>query len=574
MQDEHVNITEEVRNLTAKTKTLAVLEFVNYTPLWPGGPLNAKTYMRGSQGYLGPFLPDTKQLIGRLRWLLRTIEASLKCAKGSQISYKDVEGLASSLFGGAEEAYRIRVRLEYLSRGEPYISLDDLKLLESAFQTISEIRIKQSSFIEYMEVKGYTLLRRDLNLNEQPLLKGKVRGRYNKITVHKGISSIIQRINQEIFKLFTIPRVRFVLQGATSASDLYELQPLRANTVKMRVTVYESSRTNLDLEEKKLVVLSVPFLLTFIGLGKATSRGFGRFKLVDYKDLDEELEGIRQELDLLKDLKTVEDYEKAFRKVGKKLIELAASKSKGEPVDVKKLISTCKPGRIPSLAIAIREAFIVKELKHPCPYATPELTQVSPSSQTGCIYGKKPVRDILAALSAVGKAALKSTWKLGHRMLRDPGVAFHTWALGLPRSVSKGLPKGYYLLPENNAVIRDRYYTPPQKPPKGKEPRRLSPIVFTVDCTGSECFALVEPFITHHDLENVIRQLFHYGVHGKGTVHVVSVEYAATTRQLSLGDKGGIATPSNKPGTITASQGMVVQKVTEAALEWIKFLLK
>ncbi|ABM80567.1 hypothetical protein [Hyperthermus butylicus] len=564
-----------------RPKPLATLSFVSFTPLWPGGPLGGRTYRCITRRYcIGPFLPDSKQVIGRVRWLLRTVEATLQVLTGKPVnSYADVESLNARIFGTTSTASKLRIVLSYSPNSvRSYFDASTVQALEEAARRAS---LNAKSIVQLIEVDGFTRLRHKLNL---PPFERRIWSdyeRYLKVTRNGSL------VPDELALLLTIPRIRLTLQGIKKFIDIYEMQPLREG-IELTVTIYARKGANVDSLEASFAVLVIVFTLAFIGLGKATSRGFGRFALKKYeinvnnKDLvDDVLESFTKVVNSVEDMKSV------YMEAGKTLLMLARE-LKGVPVPSSKIddvagedgwhkaVQLVRRSRVPLFATSIAYVALkgaIGRIKHPCPYATAELGGRIESRPHGCIDNTVEVGDIITALSAVGKATLKSTWKLYHgpQQLRREGVAYHTWPLGLPRGAQN---TGYY--------IAEHAYTGERCGPNlgriaklNKSSRRLSTVFFTVACSGGECFGLVQPFLSYEDFADAMTRLVHVGKHDKTLYHVVSVAQALQQSRLGHGgcppDPAGLAAPRDTPGARTASD--VVLEPLLTALDWIVTLL-
>jgi len=618
------DVISEVKQLEVQ-KPFAILEFINTTPSWSGGPHEAKTYIcldEDAKNCIGPFLPTAQQLIGRLRWLLRIVEASLKAEKSDKLVYSNVEELNRKLFGDQKNAGIIYVHIEYQlirSNGytDPFITLSlspelrdglnfvktsDLNLLRNLFEIVkavgnelNEERKKQgkkpktrnpyTDMITVMEIYGYELLRSSKGRKAESgqSLSGEIKDLYTRVVKKSG--EILPQL-RELCKLLTIPRVRLAMQAFKNIKEFYERQPLRPGKIKLTVKLYlKKGKAPLALDKEaieKLAICLIAYTLTFLGLGKATSRGFGRFRLVQYKLMD--LRDDEDLKELLEELKYVEtDPMGVFKRSCNTLIHTSKMlledliKSEVSTGDVAKLY------RIPVLSYASINAKIVDPLKHPCVYALQELSSVD-ISQDPCINNKFVVTDMIEALSAIGKAVLKSTWKVRHRNVMNPGVAYHTWVLGLPRGTKQEIEQtsyysGYYFSKDKISGGEDC------KIPKNMEmPRRISPLIFIPYCVNNKCKALIIPFVTVSDFVIRINSLIHIGRHKdrrKGVKcldHVIAISHALRNSKSGkvLGELMGIAKYSQKPGTPCqyADITMCVEEALNTALEWVENLLR
>ena len=596
------DITGILKEIEEKTmiKPYAVLEFINTTPLWPGGPLGAKTFKcveSGTNNCIGPFLPGTQQVIGRLRWLTRTIEASIKNKCSSN---KVVEELASKLFGNQEKIGKVVVRMSYLSRGKTYIDQRVLDYMSILGRIVENSKGTTTDLFAILEAEGYSRLRKNAPelarhcYYHKPLLGKKLNTIYLKIK--QNARNLLDSIPVEVYKLITIPRLRLAIQdikGIDEIIKLYEIQPLRENSVATTVKLYKRTGDKLSLTEKIFTVLLVVYLFTFIGLGKATSRGLGKFSLRSIK-LDKELEeyiikddeSLEQYLLKYRRFSNGEELLEKFKDLGMMLLRLGASLINGDVETdtlVSSIINEAKPCRIPRLSIAVKEARVITPLKHPCLYASVELTNID-SHTPGCINNKVEVRDVLESLSAIGKATIKSTWKIVHGQVKDPGVAYHTWPLGLPRGAKSFRVKtGYYKYTENTKLRRGRGDYIARFINYGRDYvdlRRSSTIIFIPYCINNQCSVLAVPFITIDDFTEILNDMIHIGVHRgrhkKPIIHVTEIRSSMISPETGcLRDPAGIATYDR--GTGNPCPRKDIKYCTEYALnkafDWVTGLL-
>jgi len=571
-------------------KPFAILEFVNTTPLWPGGPYYTKTYECSNlnlENCIGPFLPTSQQLIGRMRWLLRLVEASLKNIPNA--SYRNVEELNTIIFGNLEKSGTVLVRTNYYFTGThdlipydaPYlpqhvrddinfVKTSDLAVLDRLLNVVKDIK----NLISVLEIHGYLLMRRSRGLHKHKLTGGIAKLYENTVSkMDKQLSQL-----SDICKLLAIPRFRLAMQGIKNIVELYEYQPLRPEKVRLKVELYlktgaSSSAFSAQAKRtvKKFVILLATHVLTFIGLGKAVSRGFGKFRLELY-ELDKDLKGDAEVEQILESLKNGDKgLGNMFREASEALIRSSLELLKNISAPTLSYQATEGLSRIPTLNYAIKNSVLIDPLKHPCVYVLQELPNVD-INKDPCINNKFVVTDIIEALSAIGKATLKSTWKVKHGDIRNPGVAYHTWALGLPRGAKQ---TGYYTY--ENKLNAEMCEIPRDK----EEPRRLSPLVFVPYCMDGRCEVLLIPFVTINDFAAKINNLIHVGGHKckdvKHLGHVIVISHALRNSKSGKvpGELMGIAKYNQKPGTPCqyADITMCVEEALNTALEWVKNLL-
>lgn len=530
------SLVESILRDLEPQRVFAELEFINVTPLWPGGPINAQTLAYIDIPRI--FLPSTQQIIGRLRWLIRTVEASIKINANT---YKDVDELNRRFFGDLSRSGTIIVRASYSVDNQKALYIDPgslKKILEKSKQIPGEHKEKLNELIDSLEVKGYTVIRKGLGLDSDPKLSKELYSTYGEI---------IDSIDQEALKLFTIPRFRLSVQGVKSIDDIYLRQPLKPGSVTLKVEIGIAAGRNVSQDEKDFITLATVFMLTFIGLGKATTRGFGKFRLKkgfkgSFSNRCKDLLSLARE----NDEKECRKCKETFEEIGRELIELASRILNVGGVNTHSLVESSTPGRVPRLSVAIRYVKDIQGVKHPCPYASRELAWVN--NNVRVLTDKRQVRDVLEALSAIGKATMKSTWKVLHRRLRASGVSYQTWALGLPRGAKAEKSKhGYH----DSMDI---------------EIRRLSPIFFTPYYSGDSWNLLVIPFFTVDDFLSRIKRMVHVGVHrGKGR--------GTSIQKLETLLKQGIIKYDNTSDPCSDVDRDCIEKVLNITLDWIVKLL-
>ncbi len=437
--------------------------------------------------------------------------------------------------------------------------------------------VKFSKVIEALEVEGFRRLRGTYKLNTTVYWR-----QWHSWAGH------LSSLPDELVALLTVPRIRLALQGAGSPYDVYERIPLTPGA-RLAIEIYRRPGTSLASDEASLAVSALLFTVAFIGLGKAASRGFGHFQVesvdVESGEVEAPIKHVRFD--------SLEGIKNAFEILGEKLLETTAKllgynsaellkKVSDLQADTSKVLDFVKISRVPLFLTVITHKQWIDRLKHPCPYA---LQEYSASSLQNCISNKVTITptgsyhiDILYALSAVGKATLKNTWKKYHEVIgvrrrgnipvrvRDPGVAYHTWPLGLPRSVRRK-NTGYYIA---EGVFHGETCS---RKPRASEGRRLSTLFFTVGCTSTSCFVVVEPFLSYLDFENVRDKMIHMGVHGS-LIHVVNVFDAAIRARLGHAgcppDDAGVAMPKIPPGNPASDP---VLDPVMASIEWVNELL-
>ena len=556
-------------------RLVARLEYEAYTPLWPGGH-DARGVRRLPGGGVLVEWPRAAQLVGRARWLLR--------AAACRDTHAGAEWRASRAFGSTEGASPFIVRLRFTPRvaGEDQLYIDSgaVGALGRAFDVLRRSGIDKKTewthVWQALEVEAYSRLRRLLGLPEAPRLGVRARERYSRV------EGILRGLGDLQVLVAAVPRVYLALQGV-SAWGAYESQPVRPRGVRAVVEVLLRPGARPPRETVVDAVASLAAVPVLLGLGKAATRGLGRLALRHYEPGEA---GRRLGVDEVEPL--VESLKRALDARG---LREALER-------LRDTLKPPKPGPAPECPpLASARSLALEDPVHPCPYATQELGS---GPLPGCFHDARrcsaigdPELRTLCLLSAAGKAVLKSTWKRLHGpvYLRKPGVAYHTWPLGLPRAAGRGAGrKGYASLEFNEERYRRRGWDEGRiervrrmidegevylgERLDSSEPRLQSPL-HEAPAPGGGLLLTLYPY--KGALANALDVLWHYGLHSHGTWHVVKVDKALTKNILDkIDDPSGIAMPDRKPGSLKASGRDVIERTgeaLEAAWEWVVTLL-
>ncbi|GEM_PF-6711021 len=567
---------------------LAKLVFTNVTPLWTGGPLGGATYNIIGDKVIGPWLPDAKSIIGRTRWLLRAAEASAQARLGrAPSSMKDVDTIASRIFGDTGHASKIIIRVHATPNHDllPQNGCKGCYLHFKAYTDLKSLESRKVDIITGLEEDAFTNLRARLGVDSKVLLKGKARKRYHNYKYM--LQKLDISIPESILKLMEIPRVRLLAQGKESARRLFENQPLPPGAVQLSVDIYERASSSLNPGEAQLATVAIAYALAFLGIGKATSRGFGRFFLEEIATSGpvEEVSGI---LDWFSKSKLGKPHNagNVFKGTGRWIVEQAC-RLLGLSQQCPSMPQQPALLRVPSLDVAISRARVVEGVKHPCPYA---LLELAARNKPGCCHGRRPVAEIHDALSAVGRASMKVMWKLcSGKDVNEPGTNYHTWVLGLPRQgkarvCGREVVTGYQVAECDLWALEENCHTCGVEG-EFREVRRASPVAVTTYCGGGGCYALLEPFATLNDFVDLLigtQNLVHIGVHGLKSynplVHVAGVYKIAISPRLGSNncpqDEGGVKYPPSANAKRRPRDAKeVVVEALNASIEWLMFLL-
>ncbi len=253
---------------------------------------------------------------------------------------------------------------------------------------------------------------------------------YNEISVRLGRSKInINKHNGALFKLFTIPRVKLLMMNAKSIEEIYAKIPALSNSIELKVKVYVRKSANVNTEAlARLAVSTLVYALQVHGLGKAVSRGFGRFNIKEIRfsnivsrqsDYVSNIEKIINALSGEKragELNLEKTIEKLIKLISSDLHEL---KLLGQGIRGSRYVIDVK-------IVGKESGGIIHPLAKPLRLLAGRVRE----------YGARvKVIDEIEALSAIGYATLKSIWKvIVERVnVKAHGAFLNTWILGLPR---------------------------------------------------------------------------------------------------------------------------------------------
>ncbi|BES81700.1 hypothetical protein [Pyrodictium abyssi] len=363
-------------NSRSKARSAGILlsaQLVNYTPVMLGD-YDTYHFRERPDGKYEPVAGLYAQAIrGKARWLARVVLASLHGCDFN--SYYEVE----------TQCARVLLNLGDSKRKEKV----NAGLIELLFGTLSSTQLSSpfvlSVKVERLGAMGWKSGKRyALNRYEKLLVMGSGpsrREKEEKLKPHEP-GSVVLRL--EIREAPYASR----LLGVAKLGD----RPLRE--LYWRLAAFYAG-----------IVITVPFLL---GLGKASTRGFGRFMVATHHIHNglrskSRLKELIDNINSLYSAKSSREATRLLHELIDKLIILAEEATgiqRGKP----------SIGMIPRLINAIKPPSEIHHVR-----ATVVETRAS---------------DPLDALEFIAAAVLKHTWK---RHQRISGVNYHTWPLGLPR---------------------------------------------------------------------------------------------------------------------------------------------
>ena len=584
-------VEKAMGDLRGRLAPFAEIVLTSVTPYWGGG-YTGRTFrcIDSNCGSYEFLWQGADQLRGMLRWLARAAVASYVddealdgqgyWAVEKQPPRGSEEGLIKRLFGstaGGAGARAAAFTLEALLESKPRPFAEYRSVLAALQQAVRRARARGA--LQALEEEAYNRLR-----------SGGCR-------------------SDDFLCLFAVPRFHLLALGvkprsespgdvADAARSLFELQPARPGTVVFRLRLHERPGAVLRPEEKFFLAslaLAEPVLL---GLGKSVSRGFGRFlPTKSGYDFDTGNEGYNERLRKVAEKLAVGPDREAIEQLIDTVLEAAAEALGVEHQPYQSLAA------VPRLGYARANMRYVERLRHPCMLATREYAPRRDDRRGQQLVAnycsparRRPVASSLEALSAVGKAATKAVWKIYYygymvpgrrlpsgRAVREPGVGFHTWVLGLPRQ-QQG--RGYAL-----GAIRVNV-SECARPGRLDGGRRLSGVVVSVLPRGDGYAGVILPLAAAYEVPAKLqpRRLLHVGEHGRkgrqpGVTVVTDVVAAASLPHIRPRGRdprcqnwtrlmdSGVIKPSGQDTTPQRDGVLCAKAAVDAALDWLETLL-
>ncbi len=383
----------------------ARVTFENTTPYWGGGPEGYAIDCLDTDCRKWVFHPPTEaSIVGRMRWLARITFASfVEDEELERKGYRAVEErfhrVFNKLFGssadnGNSSGLVIRVKPEkYPTMSNPNSLY--VKCFEDVLQEIKE-NCQSPSCINAR--KAIDNLRK---AGSERMSRG-------------------EGCEEGIACLLTIPRFYLAALSFENVCELsmhlFRGQPVKPGGLRITVELWESPHLRLSSEEKLFALRLLVLTLSVLGLGKATSRGFGRFLPVENTSLTSEFDG--------------EIEYRAFEV----LHGITKVRPDGILTELENLLHN-------AMVLAYRKSGLEGDLLlYRRLTAVPRLSYVL--DNTRVVRSESFCGSRLHDIIKIGKSTLKSTWKcLFPQVVTCSGIAgrahsagYHTWVLGFPRS--------------------------------------------------------------------------------------------------------------------------------------------
>ena len=453
----------------------AEVEAVNYTPWWGG---DYRTYVRDPNTLQVTSFPTSETIKGVLRWVLR---AALNAHLDTDI--KTLDEVLAPVYGGVRRRDRHEEHLDSLVRiaVEPHIRQDAIArcLYDSSAGSVK--------IPEFKQAKPDAVVKALQEAIDSACATG-------------SCTESDCRALQDYVKLFNVPRVRLALMRHSGES----MDEYRARVLGQLPALPESIHVNIRVGiakgfEKRvyahvsptdicrLTLLALFHALVVHGLGRGSSRGFGRFQVKDvkvYTDGLDDPEGMLKKLsDLIKN-----DWMKALKgERGEEGLEEAVRQVHEELVNAISALTSPKGSR-KSLGRLAAPSF-------------------SSSSTIIKVLENASVGDVYDALYVIGCSTLKQQWKnaLNLRPL-DSGVNVHTWILGLPRWQQE---TGYTILEE---VAGNDLCLPVKTVREKRQDVRRKSVFLMFPSLDPRLLVLVG-YKTREDHSKMLELLYHVGAH-------------------------------------------------------------
>jgi len=370
-------------------------EFQSITYYW-GGDYEEKTYRAGKDGKIICRVSEN-EIIGRLRWFLRTVYARFSVDKEHLKDYKKADSF-----------------LSFLGTSNPKES------------------IKSSYLFRVEDVKCEKL----------------------------------EGEEKEEFEANMPARVKLVLLKYKDESEKEYHYPLASVTFSLKI--FNTANENKDF----LIVGGTILTLAYLGIGKATSRGFGRFYLVKNNKLWI-AENLRDNITKLIDYVLNGEIREAF-----KYFYINIGFDPYNPNNYNKWTDSSIP-----------------------------LAPLPCDNNEDCIkVVKLGSKDLLSIMNCINRSTLKSYYKKEfERALKGtqkgsysfPSIGIHTWVFGFPRAHISGkeIETGYYYKDDKNA---------------NNALRRASLVIISpVKRLTDEYDIVILPFLSLNDLREKVNELYH-----------------------------------------------------------------
>jgi len=455
-----------------------IILIINADVLLPRiGGYNARPYSSELQLYE---LPRASELKALWRWWLRVILSSIF---EGQKTYDMLDEKIGEILGNTKQQSMFTIAIDTTKAEQVLVQArDKIKRLEHLLMKIIPESINRFTFeynrdeslkkkaklngIKLMPLSIRFKVLKDFKQFEQEIKKFGLSPKPRKkggeaeccIESSEGLSRLMKSIGinyydeeivqlyDEIVKLVKIPRITLLKQprredreddefkGKISEDNKKYLKRILEDIVSMavvptslpiKIVMGMNDHVKLDDEELKLALASLLLSLLLGGIGSITRRGFGSI--------------------VLRNVEPKPKYEGLVKEVVEKINRILQVENEDELKG--RLIEYIK------FVCGLADRVYKKEISHTSQkILIPNVPTLLPNTD----YFKLEVfecnkyKSVIDILNSIGKATLKAEWKrICNVNVRKPGGEFHTWILGLPRSMEdpkSGKKTGYFII--------------------------------------------------------------------------------------------------------------------------------
>lgn len=443
----------------------------NYTPIMLG---DYDSYTWRSLDARAPGAEPSRPLvaqgiIGRMRWLLRLLIASLNC------------GDSASNYSELEDRCPVEVKLD---DGEVKVGLAKALM---GFVGSSQLGKSMSSPFA---------LQADLDVSGAGIWS-----RASWVTRAAGPNEGGEGGQPDRFNAL-------LSRGWSRRADRLLTAPMEPGSVKVRLRALALPRAGLTLGDASqrlgaLYAALAVIVPTVFGVGKGVNRGFGRFVLTEAPRINSGIEGLLS--DVVSDLEalgyvrgrahrglTAEEAEVKLRSLFRHIIELAAKAVGAKAADPNgRTIDLAKQDSLRLALVPSAGDFIGLRVLAPCGQASNN-TFSRPSIVLSAVVVPVRGNSVDDAIEAIGSVTAKPSWKASPGGCSAQPAWHHTWPLGLPRG--RGAGAGYLVTRGGNSM----------RPPRRQSMVMLFPLPATTP--RQEVLVAVMPIVGGDVLDRWIAQ--------------------------------------------------------------------
>ena len=477
------------------------------------GGYNARPYSSKLQLYE---LPRPSEIKALWRWWLRVI---LSTIHNGQKTYSELDKEACEILGSTQKQslFSVIVDINYAKRvlEQSSSKMEQFKQLlleiipkvleefvkkynsDKKFKKIAELgRIKLIPIsMRFTNIKSFfnnlrQEIKKKFGLELKPIRRRKeaelrIRNSQELLVLMKRLGMNYNertiQLYDEIVKLIKIPRIVLLKQPRRDEGEddkfkfkfsegnrrylkrvLEDIASIAATPTRIfiRIVIAVNKDKKLELEKLKLAVASLLLSLLLGGLGSIRGRGFGSLAL--------------------KSVKAGSKYKDSLIEVIERVNRILQASNKDE---LKKRLIKYMEFVLNLTSKVFGKGLLYAHGESP---KIPEVPALLPNTDYFRleVFECRKHADVIGVLESIGKTTLKVQWKREYDVSeKKPGGEFHTWILGLPRSVIKG------------RVEKTGYFVNEDSEDRG---RRLSAITFKIfENNQGKKYVIVYGFLSH-----------------------------------------------------------------------------